>query len=1039
MHRLLSILLLSLISSWASASTILAVQGEPDNGLGFEGQNQFDSAQWYFEVLTFYPDRGEFSIRLHAQGSNPPSSALTLSFKVPKDHPVVGTQYFMLQSPVTMPGASIAVRNASGCFLSEEGSFKVLEVAGQNGALQRLAIDFQTRCPSKTSVLRGQIRINSTLPTQAPALTAAPFAQDYADEGDIVDLDGRWSWAGASTIASYSWRQISGPAVVINNATAARASFTATASAGSLSESEFELTVTDALGAQAVGIRKVRIYSTSKPRTLFALQGDPGEFVVPGRSLLNRDTDSSFIQLVYEAGREVQIETNDPIASDSFRISLRAPEGQALMVGNYENAWRTPAGNQPGIDLNAFSRGCNMATGRFTIREIEFNGPHTALVRLAADFEVGCIDEAPLKAYGQVRINSTIPRLQQRPTASAGTDFTATEGESVTLHAEGSRPGKYPIASFHWTQIAGPAVVLANAETSTPGFVAPPVTSGSTAMTFRLEVTDTAGNQTTDDVRITVLDTREPRSLVYIDSPRGELLGQGIRTTFDENDGVFITGTPAEHQASWYSVAFQGANLQLLSIDLQAPDGQQLAVGNYEAVERIIGKSPLRAGMDIDLNSLGCNRLRGRFVIREIAFEPTTQAIQRFAGDFFQYCENATVPLFVAFRFHSAVPLLLQEPTAAAGASQQVLERSTTTLDAGNSMNGDGGVINRWQWRQISGPSVTLQNAASKTATFPTPKVATGATQKLVFELETFSSNGTSDTDTTEITVRSKSIPRSFAHLESEPGDYIGLAGTYDLTEAAGSFLARKLEGSVFVAAVTWVGLGNDWHFDVQGDSPQSIPRGSFSIDSRVTQNTPWLEVSGNGRGCNNVKSEFQILDVDTGSGLNSLAADFTQRCDSGTGVLKGQLRFNTVFPDSNAGADRDANAGNRVELSAAESVATVGSIRSYRWRQLSGPSVTLSSATAAVASFQAPSVTTVSPLEFALDVTDDRGITDTDTVVIRVQPTAATGGGSGESTPPPAQSSGKGGGGGSFDETLLMLLSLMAMRAKIAIRRRIA
>ena len=92
------------------------------------------------------------------------------------------------------------------------------------------------------------------------------------------------------------------------------------------------------------------------------------------------------------------------------------------------------------------------------------------------------------------------------PSASAGPDQIVFEGTTVQLNGSASSdsPAR-AIATFAWSQTAGPAVVLSNTASPTPTFVAPGVASDS-VLTFRLTITDDGGLVATDDVQVMVKD-----------------------------------------------------------------------------------------------------------------------------------------------------------------------------------------------------------------------------------------------------------------------------------------------------------------------------------------------------------------------------------------------------------------------------------------------------------------------------------------------------------------------------------------------------
>jgi hypothetical protein len=95
------------------------------------------------------------------------------------------------------------------------------------------------------------------------------------------------------------------------------------------------------------------------------------------------------------------------------------------------------------------------------------------------------------------------------PTAAAGADQSAIEGNLVELNGSGSTDTDGSISTFAWTQTAGPAVTLSNASSADPTFTAPTITSAQ-AVTLQLTVTDNEGGTDTDTVRIAVADDAPP-------------------------------------------------------------------------------------------------------------------------------------------------------------------------------------------------------------------------------------------------------------------------------------------------------------------------------------------------------------------------------------------------------------------------------------------------------------------------------------------------------------------------------------------------
>jgi hypothetical protein len=129
--------------------------------------------------------------------------------------------------------------------------------------------------------------------------------------------------------------------------------------------------------------------------------------------------------------------------------------------------------------------------------------------------------------------------------------------------------------------------------------------------------------------------------------------------------------------------------------------------------------------------------------------------------------------------------------------------------------------------------------------------------------------------------------------------------------------------------------------------------------------------------------------------GQPHIAIDYLHRCGAFVDIRQpthtlGSIRINSSIPAvdfppfANGGPDIFVDEGDPVFLGAERSYPGDGSITSYRYRQLSGPSVTLA-ATGGV-SFNAPAVPIGgADLSFELEVTNSLGLTSTDVVNVHV------------------------------------------------------
>ncbi|MDP3980306.1 MAG: DUF6067 family protein, partial [Chlamydiota bacterium] len=89
--------------------------------------------------------------------------------------------------------------------------------------------------------------------------------------------------------------------------------------------------------------------------------------------------------------------------------------------------------------------------------------------------------------------------------------------------------------------------------------------------------------------------------------------------------------------------------------------------------------------------------------------------------------------------------------------------------------------------------------------------------------------------------------------------------------------------------------------------------------------------------------------------------------------------------PIANAGIDKTANELSTVTLNGNASYDPEDGLLTYVWSQVSGPSVTITNPNSATASFIAPEVLQDQALVFQLQVEDEEGLTNTDTVQIAI------------------------------------------------------
>lgn len=90
--------------------------------------------------------------------------------------------------------------------------------------------------------------------------------------------------------------------------------------------------------------------------------------------------------------------------------------------------------------------------------------------------------------------------------------------------------------------------------------------------------------------------------------------------------------------------------------------------------------------------------------------------------------------------------------------------------------------------------------------------------------------------------------------------------------------------------------------------------------------------------------------------------------------------------PSVSSGGDRSVSSSSNVTLNGSASDSD-GTIASYQWTQVGDNNLTLSSSSSSNTSFTAPDVTTATAYTLRLTVTDDDGATQSDDIIITVNP----------------------------------------------------
>jgi hypothetical protein len=302
--------------------------------------------------------------------------------------------------------------------------------------------------------------------------------------------------------------------------------------------------------------------------------------------------------------------------------------------------------------------------------------------------------------------------------------------------------------------------------------------------------------------------------------------------------------------------------------------------------------------------------------------------------------EGATTTDTVAITVNPAANIA---PTAYAGADQSVDEQTLVTL-SGSGSDSDG-TVTTYRWTQIAGQAVTLTSPNLVLTRFDTPTAASALT--LIFQLTVTDNEGATTTDTVAITVNPAAniAPTAYAGtdqsvdeqtvftLSGSGTDSDGTVTTYRWTQTAGQ-------------TVILTDANNAW---ASFEAP--------AVSSALT-----------------LTFQLIVTDNDDASANDSINITVNPAAN--------------IAPTANAGTDQSVDEQAVVMLTGSGTDSD-GSVTTYRWTQIAGEAVILTSPNSASTSFDAPTAASALTLIFQLTVTDDDNATTTDTVAITVNPAA--------------------------------------------------
>jgi hypothetical protein len=338
------------------------------------------------------------------------------------------------------------------------------------------------------------------------------------------------------------------------------------------------------------------------------------------------------------------------------------------------------------------------------------------------------------------------------PTANAGRDQTVREHDLVTL--DGSRSTDSDggtIASYTWTQTAGPSVELNLDRPAQPTFIAPPVTQD-TSLTFSLVVTDNSGTASSATDTVNILVKNLPANL-------RPTANAGPDRTVNQNATITLDGSASSDRdgsIEYYQWTQTSGPLVVMN-----------EIDEHVAHQKVLFTAPNfgpnGATMVFRLTVFDTDGATARDTVnvkvnggeqQQNATQPITTATAPNAE------QNQTNQEPITTTADAEQNQTNQEPTADAGADRTVNEGDAVKLDGSASTDPDSDTLT-YGWIQTADTAAaTLRDASSATPTLTAPDVGTNG-DTLTFELTVNDGNGHTATDTVKVLVKNLPEPAS--------------------------------------------------------------------------------------------------------------------------------------------------------------------------------------------------------------------------------------------------------------------------------------
>jgi hypothetical protein len=741
----------------ASPSSFLAIYSEPGEFIGQGRQDLFtpENSDW----TLYYPFGNRVGFEVVGIGEGRPAD-WRIELGVPGGGPLVPGDY----GPTTWPSHPLypSVSLSGGRTCTSTGRFIVHEAEyNLSGALLRLAVDIEQHCGDGPLGIFFALRYNSTLAGVIPFGAIPP-----GYELTITPT------AGGRVIGSGIDCGNSGSACHVQFGMATDVTLTAVPNAGYIFAGwtgfcTGEATTTVRVNSIKTCAAVFQERTPGSPRTLLFVDDRRG--FTPETHSFTPANATFVVQRMLPNAIRIGVESID----ESWDMDISVPVPGPITPGVYAPARRFPFTSLYGLSIGA----CNQITGRFIVHEVEY-GSDGSVVRLAADLEEHCEDEAPA-VFISIRYNSTfqpIPFFGIYPWYEmALTPPTGGRIRGGPLNCGGGQTDCWvaflEAANLTLTAIPDPGSVFAGWTGACSGGQTITVhvnTAMACAARFELEPPAT------------------PRTVLWVESERGEWIGKGEDAVFNAPNSLWRTEvTGGGNRVRLDVSSIQETADTNWSLEFKAPNGGPLLAGTYEnATQAVFSGSG--AGLDVAADSSGCGSLTGRFTVHDIVRHPTTGQLTSLAIDFEQRCTDATRPaLNGTLRYNSTVAVPLRAVSLDADKAFPVTFGTAVTWNAA-AHPGIG--VEYSFWRQAPNGAWSLMRAYSTSPTFTwTPTASDLGTHAFQVWARRIGSSAAYDVYTSKSVVIDSGAVLTVTALTANKAATVGASVTWTATATGGT------------------------------------------------------------------------------------------------------------------------------------------------------------------------------------------------------------------------------------------------------------